>query len=77
MAKPASFLAMRGALVERGLVDGEFRLTAAGQAYVDKLIERLMDAPDPTPPRKPPVIWNYNRRVFREAAARRSEPARG
>jgi len=38
-----AFETMRGSLVARGLLDREYRLTAAGNAYVDELVAERKD----------------------------------
>ncbi len=66
MADPAAeFQLMRARLVAQGLLEAvgdEFRLTDAGNAHVEVLIERLLveEAPEPS---KPPVRWNFDRRA--------------
>ena len=39
-----SFARMRASLVERGLIDEQHRLTAAGRTYTDELLEQLKAA---------------------------------
>jgi len=56
------FLAMRADLVERGLLTEEHRLTTAGHAYVEELLDRLPTEEAPCDPEKPRVRWNFKRR---------------
>jgi len=56
------FLAMRAGLVARGLLDGEHRLTAAGDAYVDELLDGLPREEAPSDPDAPRVRWNWPKR---------------
>lgn len=58
----AAFLAMRADLVVRGLLDDGHRLTGAGHAYVDELLERLPNEQAPCDPDAPRVRWNFKRR---------------
>jgi hypothetical protein len=57
MAGP-HFLAMRAGLIERGLLSQDHRLTDAGHAYVDALLERLPEEEAPCDPDGPRVRWN-------------------
>ncbi|MBN9504956.1 MAG: hypothetical protein J0I69_02925 [Altererythrobacter sp.] len=56
-----AFLAMRADLIARGLLTPEHRLTDAGHAHVDALIERLLDEEAPCDPTRPRVRWNRRR----------------
>lgn len=60
-----AFLAMRADLVGRGLLTGDFRLTAAGNAHVDELLFRLPLQSPPPPPGGPGVRWNVKWRKAR------------
>lgn len=62
-----AFLAMRADLVDRGLLDGEHRLTDAGHAYVNELLERLPREVALCDPDGPPVLWNLRKRRPRHA----------
>lgn len=57
-----SFIRMRQRLIDRGLLDAEFRLTDAGNTHVDRLIERLKRAESTAGP-KHTVFWNVDFRA--------------
>ncbi len=52
-AARAAFDRMRNSLVARGLLDREYRLTPAGNAYVDDLIAELRGAAGSQSSREP------------------------
>ncbi len=60
MRPEPGFLDMRARLVARGLLTGDFRLTAAGQAHAEALIERLQHE-EAAPASRPAVRWNTGR----------------
>lgn len=45
-------------LRNRGLIGSDNRLTAAGDAHAQQLIEQLRDAPPP--PTEEPIFWNHS-----------------
>lgn len=56
----SGFQAMIDDLKARGLIDDERRLTDAGNAHVDRLLEDLKLEEAPEPPAVP-VRWNNSR----------------
>lgn len=59
---PTAFIAMRADLVARGLIDREYRLTAAGHAHVRALLIELPRRTAPCDPARRRVRWNFSRR---------------
>lgn len=51
------FEAMRASLVERGLIDAEYRLTPAGFEYTEDLIARLSQVHDQVDYKGSTVRW--------------------
>lgn len=67
MTVSTHFDAMRARLFERGLLDGEYRLTEAGHAHVRAVMDELAEAEAPSDPSAPRVFWRHN---FRQRVRR-------